>query len=1444
MDKHGENTDAESDSVTAFESPTFDRDVQIRVGETVGSASISPSGRDVVLASREGLHIIDLDSPYSPPRHLAHYSPWEVADVQWSPFASRDYWIVSTSNQKALVWNLELSTAHAPIEHTLHAHSRAITDINFSAHHPDILATCAVDSYVHCWDLRRPSKPVTTFADWNAGATQVKWNRQDEHIIASSHDKFLRIWDDRKGAYPLKSIEAHTTKIYGVDWNRTRSTALLTCSLDKTIKFWDFSKEADEPERVIRTVFPVWRARHTPFGWGVLAMPQRGNYDLHLYDRRLDKHTPRDGLVKPVHSFDGHSDQVKEFLWRARGGVENGIDNRDFQLISWGMDKELHLHRMDSEYLRVVGYEKGREVQKRLNFTRKGAIYKTFHEEISRAPGGGTDNVQANLPRPLGLGALVSAAGMSKAPLTLGPLGDAAFAGSSISMYGRRQMKRTMNPIKWIEGVKMGHRRESMLDPFLNVATGGTLGHNAHSSWDARESLSDEMTYVAKRYKKVNFEKADVHRRHATVTLHGPWAAEGKPAFLRVNFEFPDGYPASTAAVCTFERTTAAISEDMLNKLSTEVRFIVSHYLSKKAGCLEALITYLLGERNLEQSIALPVTTVVDEPADESSSDEDPVGDQAEDLETSATDTLGLGIAQANVPLPKACGAYWSNDGRLVCFFPPKPEPKPLFDLHALRTADRAAKSHRQFEGFGRFVDNSPSSKERMSAVTEEEDGDDTSSTDSLTSSSSSSSSGASDDISRLPARFKPPSAWRAATLKFHKSSSHSSGGQTRQTAVAKPKSIISIHDFSSLLPASKILAEQYRIFGPGPEVCNHNSDVALRNGRKDLAAVWKLCEHILYDKVPLEIVEQTLHKDPILVPAKRNMVRVKRRDSAVDLQFDDPQSVANPSLRGRVKWGKNPLASSWLIPALFAHFERIADIQMLGMLSCLFWEPAAREGVPNALMKFNQQDLPIAMKAPAFSLDYFPSRTVAWSLFQNRMAKDGFKTPLATSPGQETGSWDYLSGRLGVYGSAGSSNGPWSRDMAPSEPVTPYSTGNTPPGQSKVSARNRSFSASLSTSPDLSQRSSKRSASNLSAALSSFNQSFPLTASSSPNDRHQPEADLSTSAPSGGITWGATTIYSASTTPSPEKRRRSFNRRRSSTFDSVYDSSDDDQPAFSTTEDTISTTQQVYKSSGTPVVKTRLKNQHLFDDDAYASTPLLNPQLSDRYVAYREIYAEQLSMWNFAIPRAEILKFNGLASYWASSIEKAEMKDLYSRSGSQQKVHEPRQSLLTMAAAQQQAKTLHNLSSTNESPQLAPSMPGFADMNGGSTEMRRTSSQRLNPTAKPFIPQTSTQPLLTRKRRASPSIRLGDEAVAGDQRTELSVSRKPLCIICWQPIMGLSCYCRSGSHLLHVECLASLDQYTQGQDNDEESLDCFCSGIPALPLMHSSEEHGVPHFV
>ena len=401
-----------------------------------------------------------------------------------------------------------MPTPQASIEHILHAHTRAITDINFSAHHPDVLATCAVDSYVHCWDLRQPQKPALTFCDWFAGATQVKWNRQDPHIIASSHDKFLRIWDDRKGAYPLRSIAAHNTKIYGVDWNRTDSHGVVTCSLDKTIKFWDYTTPEDEPKCVLRTPFPVWRARHTPFGYGILAMPQRGDYDLHLYNRCPTENPQLDDDAVPVHRFQGHQDQVKEFLWRPRGTVEAGIDNREFQLVSWGADRFLRLHSLDQTTMKEVGYEKGKQADESLNITRKNAVYKTFREDASKSGGGNwKSSVKTNL-------AIADATIRLNTPsmtldgLSAGPLsipsgwGDGDFLTSRPGMRTRPFTQVDIDPIAWMKGVKIGKRDGTLEQSAPSLASSH---FRADGNWDDFESLGEEITHVGAKFGNIDF---------------------------------------------------------------------------------------------------------------------------------------------------------------------------------------------------------------------------------------------------------------------------------------------------------------------------------------------------------------------------------------------------------------------------------------------------------------------------------------------------------------------------------------------------------------------------------------------------------------------------------------------------------------------------------------------------------------------------------------------------------------------------------------------------------------------------------------------------------------------------------------------------------------------------------------------------------------------------
>lgn len=282
-------------------------------------------------------------------------------------------------------------------------------------------------------------------------------------------------------------------------------------------------------------------------------------------------------------------------------------------------------------------------------------------------------------------------------------------------------------------------------------------------------------------------------------------------------------------------------------------------------------------------------------------------------------------------------------------------------------------------------------------------------------------------------------------------------------------------------------------------------------------------------------------------------------------------------------------------------------------------------------------------MKAPAFSLDYFPSREVAWSLFKESKVVIG-TVSLPSTITDPTARLDYFGNRIGVYGSAGSSNGPWERDrdfLMPSGPPTPYSTGTTPPGTLSTRSHRNSIINSLSTSPE--QRVAKRTNSNLSAAFSSF--SRPSAALGTSPDRFRSDGDLSTSAPTSGITWGSNTFYSSSHN-SPEKRRRTSSRRSSfKTHDSTYSSDEEDYWIEDSDDD--NTNHSPIKDSKAPTIKTTFKNQNQFEEEAHASLPLLPQPHQYKYDAYRSIYADQLSVWGLYIQRAEILKFSGLTNYW-----------------------------------------------------------------------------------------------------------------------------------------------------------------------------------------------------
>lgn len=1212
---------------SAFESETFGQDASFRLEQPVGSMSISPSGRDVALASKEGLHIIDLDSPYSPPRYLPHRTPWEVADVQWSPFAARDYWIVSTSNQKALVWNVEARSWQDSIEFVLHGHTRALTDINFSAHNPDVLATCAVDSFVHCWDLRAPLRPVNSFSNWFAGATQVKWSRQDEHVIASSHDKFLHIWDDRKGAYPLRTIEAHGTKIYGIDWNRHQHNKIVTCSLDRTIKFWDFDGPGDMLERVIETPFPVWRARHTPFGWGLIVMPQRGNNDLHLYDRRAVNGVFESGPVRPVATFAGHEGQVKEFLWRARGTIVDSVDHRDFQLVSWGTDRELRLHALAPDTYADIGYEKGKSKVQRLNFTRKGAVYKTFRdvpgdlespvEETSRSELFGRHNHLLHFrPR------ASTNVGMNKVPVSQfrGWVQGGRHSYRS-GMHGRRANRQSTDPIAWLKNVKI-------------------------SSWDP-DTLAEEIRQVGEKFKKVDFEVVDISHRKAVMSLQAPWGEDQTQVYLRVEMRFPKLYPRNANAVLTLQKS-GFIDESTHKLLTTELHTIAETYASRKRGCLEAVLRYLLREQNLEQIVAwvlgesltdskvLDTTTI---PAEDSSSSDD---DQLEGIRD------GLD-ASANVlvPLAKGCGALWSDTGKLVCFFPAKGK-EPVSFLSTLGVRDlEDSDSSRLFEGFGRLHTSSPARKTGTGTKTADDDSGSETSDSSWKSSSSSSSSFETEQNARGVSSYPVGMSGLHQHSRSPDRSNQSTTGGANKLNDAPRKSAVSIHTFDDLIPTKRELAVDYQIFGNGNEVCKHNASVARNASLDDLASVWTLVGLVLDDAVPLEVIPDLSHttSQDISIIARAVTRYPRREGGVVPLRRNNVTS-------GRTRWGNHPLGSTYLLPAIFDHFERLGDVQMLAVMSCVFASALNHGHIPGDSSARQNTNIGHGSRGRS---DYFPSKAVARSFLQTEVAPDGYVIVDSVNV-LPPGSARSMHGHRGPY-------------MTLSRHASQLSSRAASLGGDDSSDQAHPYSASISvsTSPEGNRFGHRASSSaakpSARASLSALTQSY---SNSPPNQSSSGYASsLKKYSPSGSLAsaWVPTGIFGSqggsknyrssfnSEAASQDSREASLRPSSSTTAllssrrGNALQSSASRRGVRSAGASDVSEPTQPKRPSKRKRIKTQLINQDKFDLDGYPLSPLLDPVFERKCRRYRACYATLLDVWQLHIQRAEILKFDGLAT-------------------------------------------------------------------------------------------------------------------------------------------------------------------------------------------------------
>jgi len=301
-------------------------------------------GNWVLLAGRKNLSFVDLTRPNQSIVKVTQLSKWDISSVQWNCHASHAHRFVTARNQRLDVFDFkDASASHLC---SMKAHSRTISDVDWSPFDVNIVASCSVDTFTYFWDVRDSKKPVKSFQTVS-GAYQVKWNKVTNNLFATTHDGDVRIWDPRKGNTPVGYIAAHPSKIHGLDWSNKDQHKLVTASQDCTIRLWDYNTPR-RTEAMIKTGSPVWRARYTPFGAGLVSVvvPQlrRGENSLSLWFKNNSE--------VPVHTFVGHRDVIVEFQWRKQ--LEG---TRDHQLVTWSKDQSLRIWKVDLAMQRLCGHE-------------------------------------------------------------------------------------------------------------------------------------------------------------------------------------------------------------------------------------------------------------------------------------------------------------------------------------------------------------------------------------------------------------------------------------------------------------------------------------------------------------------------------------------------------------------------------------------------------------------------------------------------------------------------------------------------------------------------------------------------------------------------------------------------------------------------------------------------------------------------------------------------------------------------------------------------------------------------------------------------------------------------------------------------------------------------------------------------------------------------------
>ncbi|PIA14226.1 hypothetical protein COEREDRAFT_88895 [Coemansia reversa NRRL 1564] len=297
----------------------------------------SPYGRDVVLAGRAGLAVVDVAAPQTV-QTVALDSAWPVSAVAWSASATHSGWVATAAGPTLAVH--DLARAGGGPMRAARAHARAITDVAWAPLTPAWLGTASLDATVQLWDVRRATRPVWRFTRWEA-ADRLAFSAAQAHVLATAHRGSVAVWDVRFGSAPALTLDDVHEDVAAVAWHPARCGELLTAARDGAVKQWHVSGARPALAHTLALTHGVLGAHYAPDGDALLLrVDTPASAALVLRDTGAGLCVER--------RLAGHAAADLGAAWRGAGEVVTWGSDRVLRRWDWSYEKEA-LHAATSK---------------------------------------------------------------------------------------------------------------------------------------------------------------------------------------------------------------------------------------------------------------------------------------------------------------------------------------------------------------------------------------------------------------------------------------------------------------------------------------------------------------------------------------------------------------------------------------------------------------------------------------------------------------------------------------------------------------------------------------------------------------------------------------------------------------------------------------------------------------------------------------------------------------------------------------------------------------------------------------------------------------------------------------------------------------------------------------------------------------------------------------